>query len=53
MVDRFAEDCRADGLPGLHLVTGIFARNVAFYQRAGFADALQRGPLLFLGRRLC
>lgn len=53
LVDRFAEDCRADGLPGLHLVTGIFARNVVFYQRAGFTDALQRGPLLFLGRRLC
>ncbi len=52
LVERFAEDCRADGLPGLHLVTGVFARNVVFYQRAGFTDALQRGPLLFLGRRL-
>ena len=52
LVDRFAEDCRADGLPGLHLVTGVFARNVAFYQRAGFTAATQRGPLLFLGRRL-
>lgn len=52
LVDRFAEDCRADGLPGLHLVTGVFARNVAFYQRAGFIDATQRGPLLFLGRHL-
>ncbi|MDQ2104576.1 GNAT family N-acetyltransferase [Azospirillum isscasi] len=52
LVDRFAEDCRADGLPGLHLVTGVFARNVAFYQRAGFTAAIQRGPLLFLGRHL-
>ncbi|MGY0782146.1 N-acetyltransferase family protein [Azospirillum argentinense] len=52
LVDRFAEDCRADGLPGLHLVTGVFARNVAFYQRAGFTTATQRGALLFLGRRL-
>ncbi|CAO3378958.1 N-acetyltransferase family protein [Azospirillum argentinense] len=52
LVDRFAEDCRADGLPGLHLVTGVFARNVSFYQRAGFTVATQRGPLLFLGRRL-
>ncbi|CAO3425871.1 GNAT family N-acetyltransferase [Azospirillum argentinense] len=52
LVDRFAEDCRADGLPGLHLVTGVFARNVAFYQRAGFTAATQRGALLFLGRRL-
>lgn len=52
LVDRFAEDCRADGLPGVHLVTAVFARNVEFYQRAGFTDACQRGPLLFLGRRL-
>lgn len=52
LVDAYAEDCRADGLPGVHLVTAVFARNVDFYQRAGFTDALQRGPLLFLGRRL-
>ncbi|MBK3798081.1 GNAT family N-acetyltransferase [Azospirillum brasilense] len=52
LVDRFAEDCRANGLPGLHLVTGVFARNVGFYQRAGFTTATQRGALLFLGRRL-
>ncbi|MBP2304642.1 GNAT family N-acetyltransferase [Azospirillum melinis] len=52
LVDRFAEDCRDDGLPGVHLVTAVFARNVEFYQRAGFTDACQRGPLLFLGRRL-
>lgn len=52
LVDRFTEDCRDDGLPGVHLVTAVFARNVEFYQRAGFTDACQRGPLLFLGRRL-
>lgn len=52
LVDRFAEDCRADGLPGVHLVTAVFARNVPFYQRAGFTEATQRGPLLFLGRKL-
>nr|WP_246512993.1 GNAT family N-acetyltransferase [Azospirillum picis] len=52
LVDRFAADCAAEGLPGVHLVTGAFARNVEFYQRAGFSDACQRGPLLFLGRRL-
>lgn len=53
LVDHYADDCRADGLPGVHLVTGVFARNVEFYKRAGFTDAVQRGPLLFLGRRLC
>lgn len=52
LVDRFTADCRADGLPGVHLVTAVFARNVGFYQRAGFTDACQRGPLLFLGRSL-
>lgn len=52
LVDRFAEDCRDDGLPGVHLVTAVFARNAEFYRRAGFIDACQRGPLLFLGRRL-
>jgi len=52
LVDAYAEDCRADGLPGVHLVTGAFARNVSFYNRAGFTDATQRGPLLFLGRSL-
>lgn len=52
LIDRFAEDCREDGLPGVHLVTAVFARNVEFYRRAGFTDACQRGPLLFLGRRL-
>lgn len=53
LVERFVADCAADGLPGVHLVTGAFARNEVFYRRAGFTDALQRGPLLFLGRRLC
>ncbi|PWC86580.1 GCN5 family acetyltransferase [Azospirillum sp. TSH100] len=53
LLDRFTEDCRADGLAGVHLVTAVFARNVEFYRRAGFTDACQRGPLLFLGRRLC
>lgn len=53
LVDGFADDCRAAGIPGVHLVTAAFARNADFYRRAGFTDAHQRGPLLFLGRRLC
>lgn len=52
LVDRFAEDCAADGLAGVHLVTGAEARNAAFYRRAGFTEEHRRGPLLFLGRRL-
>ncbi|PWC36344.1 GNAT family N-acetyltransferase [Azospirillum sp. TSO35-2] len=52
LIDRFVEDCAADRLPGVHLVTAVFARNVDFYQRAGFTNACQRGPLLFLGRCL-
>lgn len=52
LVDAFAETCRQAGLPGVHLVTGAFARNVDFYHRAGFTEGTQRGPLLFLGRPL-
>lgn len=52
LVDEFAEACRQAGIPGVHLVTGAFARNVDFYHRAGFTEGTQRGPLLFLGRPL-
>lgn len=52
LLDHYVEDCRADGLAGVHLVTAVFARNVDFYRRAGFSEPHQRGPLLFLGKRL-
>jgi GNAT superfamily N-acetyltransferase len=36
LVDAFAAATRAAEIPGLHVVTGSAARNVAFYTRAGF-----------------
>lgn len=52
LVAAFAADITAARLAGIHIVTGAGARNAAFYVRNGFTEADQRGPLLFLGRRL-
>ena len=56
LINRFAELCAEAGLPGLHLITAPGARNVAFYRRNGFTDAVEREKdgrgYLFLGRRL-
>lgn len=52
LIDQFADCCRAAYLPGMHLITAVGARNVPFYQRAGFTEVEPRGPLLFLGRSL-
>lgn len=52
LIDAFTADCRADGLAGVHVVTGVGARNATFYARAGFTHAVERAPLLFLGKSL-
>lgn len=52
LVERFAEDCVAEGIPGVHVVTADGMRNVGFYNRLGFTEAVLRKPLLFLGRPL-
>ena len=56
LIDVFAEECRRAGLTGVHVVTAPEARNVRFYQRAGFTERVLRAfsgrPLLLLGRRL-
>jgi len=56
LVERFAADCREDGLAGVHIVTAPTARNVGFYRRAGFTEQVVRDfsgrSLLFMGRRL-
>ena len=56
LIERFAVDCRANGLAGVHIVTAPAARNVGFYQRAGFTERVIRDfgtrSLLFMGRRL-
>lgn len=52
----FLARCRTAGLPGVHLVTAPGARNVGFYRRNGFTDAVERAEearaYLFLGQRL-
>lgn len=57
LVEAFAADARAAGVPGVHVVTGEGMRNVGFYLRNGFehlATLEQAGkrPVVFLGRRL-
>lgn len=52
LVERFVEDCVAEGVPGVHIVTAAGMRNIGFYNRLGFNDAVLRKPLLFLGRPL-
>lgn len=52
LIDAFAADCRAEGRAGVHAVTAAGARNAGFYTRAGFDHAVERGPLLFLGKPL-
>ncbi len=56
LIRHFVAVCRAAGLPGLHLVTAPGVRNVGFYRRNGFTEAVERAEdgqsYLFLGRRL-
>lgn len=54
LIERFVDDVRAAGLPGVHVVTGAAMRNAGFYRRNGF-DFSQTFPwkgneLVFLGR---
>lgn len=56
LVDAFADLARADGAPGVHVVTGRGMRNVGFYLANGFAErgtlSNDGAELLFLGRDL-
>ena len=56
LVDAFAAQSKAAGVPGIHVVTGHNARNVQFYQRAGFTKQATTGwggtDVVFLGRPL-
>lgn len=55
LIDAFAAQVRASGLPGLHVVTGASQRNVRFYTRAGFTEIARTprgsGDVVFLGRK--
>jgi GNAT superfamily N-acetyltransferase len=54
LIDAFAADVGAAGLPGLHVVTGAAMRNVGFYERNGFLSIASTprgaGEVVFLGR---
>jgi len=56
LIEAFAAQCAAAGLPGLHLVTNEGARNVRFYQQNGFtvlATTLSHNvPVVFMGRQI-
>lgn len=56
LVDAFAHQSQAAGVPGIHVVTGQNARNVQFYARAGFTQQATTGwggtDVVFLGRSL-
>lgn len=56
LIDRFADDARAAGAIGMHVVTGAQSRNRTFYAREGFVPLreLPWGPqgIVFLGRTL-
>lgn len=56
LIEAFAADAVQAGAKGIHVVTSADARNVRFYERAGFhprARTMVNGrELLFLGRRL-
>jgi ribosomal protein S18 acetylase RimI-like enzyme len=54
LIDAFAADASRAGVKGVHVITSADARNVRFYERAGFrprAKATVNGAeLVFLGR---
>ena len=56
LVQRFVEDARWAGAPGVHVVTSQGARNVGFYARNGFHQAGLAGEppaaRVFLAQRL-
>lgn len=56
LVQRFIEDARRAGAPGVHVVTSQGARNVGFYVRNGLAQAGVAGEppaaRVFLAQRL-
>ena len=56
LIDAFAADAARAGAKGMHIVTSADARNVRFYERAGFSERARTSvngrDLVFLGRSL-
>lgn len=52
LIARFLADALTAGAPGIHVTTSRAARNVAFYNRLGFAERGSSGDIVFLARTL-
>ena len=56
LIAAFVADLDRDKAPGLHVITGLSARNVAFYQRHGLVELarakLGDNEVILLGKRL-
>lgn len=56
LIEAFVHDLKPRGVPGVHVVTGADARNVAFYTRAGFEERARTDwnnhEVIFLGRKV-
>lgn len=56
LIETFVSEARKAGTPGVHVVTGRGARNVAFYRKNGFSEVATWGTspndVVFLGRKL-
>lgn len=56
LIEAFAGHLARQGATGVHVVTGLGARNVRFYERLGFSErgraTWHSGEVVLLGRRL-
>lgn len=56
LLSAFVDHVRAEGVPGLHIVTGAGMRNIGFYERNGFAimaeTAWKAGRVVIMARPL-
>jgi GNAT superfamily N-acetyltransferase len=56
LIEAFAADAARAKAPGLHVITGLSARNVAFYQRHGLVELAQAKlgahDVILLGKRI-
>ena len=54
LIEKWEQVARAHGLPGMHIMTGVDARNKSFYLRQGFTTEVVRNykgnPVLFMGK---
>ena len=55
LIEKWEEMARASGVGGMHIMTGVDARNKSFYLRQGFTKEVVRtfkgNPILFMGKK--